>query len=93
MEPEATISIHREDDPPLSVRALLASARADVVTAEQRVRWAQEELRGALLASADAHRRAARLAIWAADVAAAKHHALWAKEDALSADCIPTRGA
>ena len=93
MESETTSSAPRGDAQPLTVRALLATAMSDVVAAEQRVRSAQEELRRALLASADAHRRAARLAIWTADAAAAKHHGLWAKEDALSADCISIRRA
>ena len=91
MEPEGRSSIDQADDQSLTVRALLAAAMSDVAAAEERVCSAQEELRRALLASADAHRRAARLAIWTADTATAKDHHLFAQEDALSADCIPIR--
>ena len=79
----------RHDDQALSPRAELSSAMRDVAMAEARVRAAQAELRQALLSSAHAHRRAARLAILATDAKAGEQHTLLANEDALSARCIP----
>jgi hypothetical protein len=91
MEVSGTTPTHRHEDQALSLRSALTSALGDVAIAEERVRAAQEELRRALLSSAHAHRRAARLAIMAADANAVEQHTLLANEDSLSARCIPVR--
>jgi hypothetical protein len=63
----------------------------DVPAAEAQVRRAQEMLRQALTEASRAHRRAALAAERDGDALSAHRHMLLAREDALSARCLPSR--